>query len=206
MKISEKIKNIKARVFLHQSIDENEIFSAAINAKHTSNKVSFDEAMSLLTKPLSKQSNILLLELLRVSIDKNDSKLSSRLLKILLRKTNQSFVIQTILNGKNMIFRSKLIEEIKQNKKLKVNSKIYLFFMLYKMKKLPRKLLYKELMHDLDKLLLKYQSDTISKLTGNEWDNDYQQDLIQQKFLLRIMRATIFLAKIGYGGKAINFF
>ena len=206
MKISEKIKNIKARVFLHQSIDENEIFSAAINAKHTSNKVSFDEAMSLLTKPLSKQSNILLLELLRVSIDKNDSKLSSRLLKILLRKTNQSFVIQTILNGKNMILRSKLIEEIKQNKKLKVNSKIYLFFMLYKMKKLPRKLLYKELMHDLDKLLLKYQSDTISKLTGNEWDNDYQQDLIQQKFLLRIMRATIFLAKIGYGGKAINFF
>ena len=44
MKFSEQIKNIKARIFLNQDIDENEIFSIAINAKNSSDQVSFEEA------------------------------------------------------------------------------------------------------------------------------------------------------------------
>ena len=126
MKFSEQIKNIKARIFLNQDIDENEIFSIAINAKNASDQVSFDEASKLLSRPLSKQSNILLLELFRISINKDDKQLAQKLLKILLRKTNQSFVIHTVLNSQNLNLRSDLIECIKQNKKLKVNNKIYL--------------------------------------------------------------------------------
>ena len=126
MKFSEQIKNIKARIFLNQDIDENEIFSIAINAKNASDQTSFDEASKLLSRPLSKQSNILLLELFRISINKDDKQLAQKLLKILLRKTNQSFVIHTVLNSQNLNLRSDLIECIKQNKKLKVNNKIYL--------------------------------------------------------------------------------
>ena len=159
MKFSEQIKNIKARIFLNQDIDENEIFSIAINAKNASDQVSFDEASKLLSRPLSKQSNILLLELFRISMNNNDSQLAHKLLKILLRKTNQSFVIHTVLNSQNFNLRAKLIDSIKQNKKLKVNNKIYLLFMLWKMKRIPRKCLYKEIKTDLDKLLVKYQFD-----------------------------------------------
>ena len=61
MKFLKDIKNIKARILLNQNIDDNEIFSIAINAKNRSDQRSFDEAMKLLSKPLSKQSNILLL-------------------------------------------------------------------------------------------------------------------------------------------------
>ena len=119
MKFSEQIKNIKARIFLNQDIDENEIFSIAINAKNSSDQASFEEASKLLTRPLSKQSNILLLELFRISLSKDDSQLAQKLIKILLRKTNQSFVIHTVLNSQNFNLRSDLIECIKQNKKLK---------------------------------------------------------------------------------------
>ena len=206
MKFSEQIKNIKARIFLNQDIDENEIFSIAINAKNSSDQVSFEEASKLLTRPLSKQSNILLLELFRISINKGDSRLAHKLLKILLRKTNQSFVIHTVLSSKNFNLRTKLIKCIKQNKKLKVNNKIYLLFMLWKMKRIPRKLLYKEFKTDLDKLLKKYQFDINNNINFDNWDWEYEQELIRKKFLLRAMRATIFLAKIGYSGKAIKFF
>ena len=72
MKFSEQIKNIKARIFLNQDIEENEIFSIAINAKNSSDQVSFEEASKLLTRPLSKQSNILLLELFRISLSKDE--------------------------------------------------------------------------------------------------------------------------------------
>jgi len=201
-----ELKNIKARIFLNTDLDDNEIFSIAINAKNCSNQKPFEEALKLLSKPLSKQSNILLLELFRISIDKNDSQLAHKLLKILLRKTNQSFVIHTVLNSKNFKLRAKLIESIRQNKKLKVNNKIYLLFMLWKMKRIPRKLLYKEVKTDLDKLLLKYQYDINSNICSDDWDFNYQQQLIQKRFLLRVMRGTIFLAKIGYSGKAISFF
>ena len=109
MKFSEQIKNIKARIFLNQDIDENEIFSIAINAKNSSDQASFEEASKLLSRPLSKQSNILLLELFRISINKGDSRLAHKLLKILLRKTNQSFVIHTVLSSKNFNLRTKLI-------------------------------------------------------------------------------------------------
>ena len=102
MKSLEEIKNIKARIFLNQDIDENEVFSIAINAKNSSDQESFEEASKLLSRPLSKQSNILLLELFRISINKNDSQLAHKLLKILLRKTNQSFVIHTVLNSQNL--------------------------------------------------------------------------------------------------------
>ena len=208
MKFSEQIKNIKARIFLNQDIDENEIFSIAINAKNASDQVSFDEASKLLSRPLSKQSNILLLELFRVSINKDDKQLAQKLLKILLRKTNQSFVIHTVLNSQNLNLRSDLIECIKQNKKLKVNNKNYLLLKLWEMRLVSRKLLYKEVKTDLDKLLLKYQFDIDSDIAADEydWDFEYQQEVIQRKFLLRAMRATIFLAKIGYSGKAISFF
>ena len=208
MKFSEQIKNIKARIFLNQDIDENEIFSIAINAKNASDQVSFDEASKLLSRPLSKQSNILLLELFRISINKDDKQLAQKLLKILLRKTNQSFVIHTVLNSQNFNLRSDLIECIKQNKKLKVNNKIYLLLKLWEMRLVTRKLLYKEVKTDLDKLLLKYQFDIDSDIAADEydWDFEYQQEVIQKKFLLRAMRATIFLAKIGYSGKAISFF
>jgi len=206
MPSSEGIKKIKARIFLNQNIHDNEIFSVAINAKNRSDQKSFDEALKLLSKPLSKQSNILLLELFRISINNNDSQLAHKLLKILLRKTNQSFVIHTVLNSKNFSLRTKLIECIKQNKKLKVNNKIYLLFMLWKMKRIPRKLLYKEVKTDLDKLLVKYQLDINNKIDFDNWDWEYEQELIRKKFLLRVMRTTIFLAKIGYSGKAIKFF
>ena len=208
MKFLEQIKNIKARIFLNQDIDENEIFSIAINAKNASDQVSFDEASKLLSRPLSKQSNILLLELFRVSINKDDKQLAQKLLKILLRKTNQSFVIHTVLNSQNLNLRSDLIECIKQNKKLKVNNKNYLLLKLWEMRLVTRKLLYKEVKTDLDKLLLKYQFDIDSDIAADEydWDFEYQQEVIQRKFLLRAMRATIFLAKIGYSGKAISFF
>ena len=144
MKFSEQIKNIKARIFLNQDIDENEIFSIAINAKNSSDQASFEEASKLLTRPLSKQSNILLLELFRISLSKDDSQLAQKLIKILLRKTNQSFVIHTVLNSQNFNLRAKLIDSIKQNKKLKVNNKIYLLFMLWKMKRIPSKFLYND--------------------------------------------------------------
>jgi len=206
MPSSEGIKKIKARIFLNQNIHDNEIFSVAINAKNRSDQKSFDEALKLLSKPLSKQSNILLLELFRISINNNDSQLAHKLLKILLRKTNQSFVIHTVLNSKNFSLRTKLIECIKQNKKLKVNNKIYLLFMLWKMKRIPRKLLYKEVKTDLDKLLVKYQLDINNKIDFDDWDWEYEQELIRKRFLLQVMRATIFLAKIGYSGKAIKFF
>ena len=205
MKFLTEIRNIKARIFLNKNLDDNEIFSIAINAKNCSDQKSFDEAFKLLSKPLSKQSNILLLELFRISINNNDSKLANKLLKILLRKTNQSFVIHTVLKSKNFSLRGKLIECIKQNKKLKVNNKIYLLFMLWKMKRIPRKLLYKEVKTDLDKLLVKYQSD-INNNDFDNWDWEYEQELIRKRFLLQVMRATIFLAKIGYSGKAIKFF
>ncbi len=201
-----ELKNIKARIFLNHNLDDNEIFSVAINAKNCSHQKSFDEALKLLSKPLSKQSNILLLELFRISLNKSDSQLAHKLLKILLRKTNQSFVIYTVLNSQNFNLRAKLIESIKQNKKLKVNNKIYLLFMLWKMKRIPRKLLYKEIKTDLDKLLVKYQLDINNKIDFDDWDWEYEQELIRKKFLLRVMRATIFLAKIGYSGKAIKFF
>ena len=206
MKFLTEIKNIKARIFLNKSLDDNEIFSIAINAKNCSDQKSFDEALKLLSKPLSKQSNILLLELFRISMNNNDSQLAHKLLKILLRKTNQSFVIHAVLNSQNINLRAKLIESIKQNKKLKVNNKIYLLFMLWKMKRIPRKLLYKEVKTDLDKLLKKYQFDINNNVDFDSWHWEYEQDLIRKKFLLRVMRATIFLAKIGYSGKAIKFF
>ncbi|MDC3025672.1 hypothetical protein OA192_01240, partial [Pseudomonadota bacterium] len=206
MKFLTEIKNIKARIFLNKSLDDNEIFSIAINAKNCSDQKSFDEALKLLSKPLSKQSNILLLELFRISLNKNDSQLAHKLLKILFRKTNQSFVIHTVLNSQNFGLRAKLIESIKQNKKLKVNNKIYLLFILWKMKRIPRKLLYREVKTDLDKLLKKYQFDINNNIDFDNWDWEYEQELIRKRFLLRLMRATIFLAKIGYSGKAIRFF
>ena len=209
MKSSEEIKNIKARVFLNQDIDENEVFSIAINAKNCSDQKSFEEALKLLSRPLSKQSNILLLELFRISLTKDDNQLAHKLLKILLRKTNQSFVIHTVLNSQNFNLRSDLIEYIKQNKKLKVNNKNYLLLKLWEMGLITRKLLYKEVKTDLDKMLLKYQFDIDRNIATDEydyWDFEYQQELIQRKFLLGTMRATIFLAKIGYSGKAISFF
>ena len=156
MKFSEQIKNIKARIFLNQDIDENEIFSIAINAKNSSDQASFEEASKLLTRPLSKQSNILLLELFRISLSKDDSQLAQKLIKILLRKTNQSFVIHTVLNSQNFNLRSDLIECIKQNKKLKVNNKIYLLLKLWEMRLITRKLLYKEVKTDLEKYMLEY--------------------------------------------------
>ena len=78
--------------------------------------------------------------------------------------------------------------------------------MLWKMKRIPRKLLYKEFKTDLDKLLKKYQFDINNNIDFDNWDWEYEQELIRKKFLLRVMRATIFLAKIGYSGKAIKFF
>ena len=72
---------------------------------------------------------------------------------------------------------------------------------------MTRKLLYKEVKTDLEKLLLKYQFDIDSDIAAEQydWGFEYQQEVIQRKFLLRAMRATIFLAKIGYSGKAISF-
>ena len=69
-----------------------------------------------------------------------------------------------------------------------------------------QKLLYKEVKTDLDKLLVKYQSDINNNIDFDNWDWEYEQELIRKRFLLQVMRATIFLAKIGYSGKAIKFF
>ena len=43
-----ELKSIKARIFLNKNLDDNEIFSIAINAKNCSHQKSFDEAL----KPL----------------------------------------------------------------------------------------------------------------------------------------------------------
>ena len=208
MQFVKEIKNIKARKFLHQEIDENEIFSIAINAKNRSDQNSFDEAMKLLSKPLSKQSNILLLELFRISIKKNDSKLAIRLLKILLRKTNQSFVIHTVLNLKNSTLRAKLIEDIKQNKKLEATNRVYLYFRQWEMNRIPRKLLVQEINKVLKNILLQYQFDIykVSFTRSVTFDErDYLQNL-NKRFLLELMNGVVLLAKIGCSGKAVSFF
>ena len=208
MQFVKEIKNIKARKFLHQEIDENEIFSIAINAKNRSDQNSFDEAMKLLSKPLSKQSNILLLELFRISINKNDSKLAIRLLKILLRKTNQSFVIHTVLNLKNSTLRAKLIEDIKQNKKLEATNRVYLYFRQWEMNRIPRKLLVQEINKVLKNILLQYQFDIykVSFTRSVTFDErDYLQNL-NKRFLLELMNGVVLLAKIGCSGKAVSFF
>ena len=206
MKFLKDVKSIKARIFLNQDIDDNEIFSIAINAKNRSEQRSFDEAMKLLSKPLSKQSNILLLELFRISINKNDSKLALRLANILVRKTNQSFVIRTVLDSQNYTLRRKLIESIEQNKKLKASNKIYLFSMLWQMKKIPKKLLLEKVKLYLDKLLFEYQFDIGKEAEPDNWYLSHQNELANKRFLLNLMNLTIFLAKIGYAKKAISYF
>ena len=202
MPSSEGIKKIKARIFLNQDVHDNEIFSIAIDAKDNSNQGSFDQAIKLLKKPLSKQSNILLLELFRIATKKNDEELSLRLLKILLAKTNQSFVIYSAIKSKNIKLRSRLIEAIKDYKKLKPNNKIYLFYMLWKMKKASRKTLYKLIKTQLDELVDDYKFRFSSSLgsekaTFDESTGRYEFILRHENFLLEVMRGTILLAKIG---------
>ena len=211
MTSSEGIKKIKARIFLNQNIHDNEIFSIAIDAKNNSNQKSFDQAIKLLGNPLSKQSNILLLELFRVAIKKNDEELSLRLLKILLAKTNQSFVIYLAIKSENIKLRSRLIEAIKHNKKLKPKNKIYLFYMLWKMKKVSRRTLYILIKSQLDMLVDDYKyrfSSTLGseKATFDERTGRYEFILRHENYLLEVMRGTILLAKIGNAGKAIDFF
>ena len=53
-----------------------------------------------LSKPISKQSNILLLELYRVTLNSSNFNMAKRLTKILLNKTSQSFVIDTLMSCK----------------------------------------------------------------------------------------------------------
>lgn len=211
MPSSEGIKKIKARIFLNQDVHDNEIFSIAIDAKDNSNQGSFDQAIKLLKKPLSKQSNILLLELFRIATKKNDEELSLRLLKILLAKTNQSFVIYSAIKSKNIKLRSRLIEAIKDYKKLKPKNKIYLFYMLWKMKKASRKTLYKLIKTQLDELVDDYKFRFSSSLgsekaTFDESTGRYEFILRHENFLLEVMRGTILLAKIGNARKAVNFF
>jgi hypothetical protein len=202
-----ELKGFKAKIFLNHEVSDYEIFSHIINASDKGLDQAFTDAAYLLEKPLSKQSNILLLEYFRVAISRNNTEICLKLIKILLRKTNQSFVIHTAFQATNSKLKAALIEAIKHNKKLKVNSKIYFYLLLWRAKKISKKDFLKEVQYSLDKLLLSYQYQLKSSniFGGNMYDSSYSQKE-HRDFLLRAMRATIFLAKIGNGGKAVVFF
>ena len=202
-----ELKGFKAKIFLNHEISDYEIFSHIINASDKGLDKAFTDAAYLLEKPLSKQSNILLLEYFRVAISRNNTEICLKLIKILLRKTNQSFVIHTAFQATNPKLKAALIEVIKRNKKLKVNSKIYFYLLLWRAKKISKKDFLKKVEYYLDKLLLSYQYQLKSSNSfgGNMYDSFYLQKE-HNDFLLRAMRATIFLAKIGNSGKAVAFF
>ena len=202
-----ELKGFKAKIFLNHEVSDYEIFSHIINASDKGFDQAFTDAAYLLEKPLSKQSNILLLEYFRVAISRNNTETCLKLLKILLRKTNQSFVIHTAFQATNSKLKAALVEAIKHNKKLKVNSKIYFYLLLWRAKKISKKVFLKELQYCLDKLLLSYQYQLKSSNSfgGNMYDS-FSLQKEHNDFLLRAMRATIFLAKIGNSGKAVVFF
>ena len=146
-----ELKGFKAKIFLNHEVSDYEIFSHIINASDKGLDQAFTDAAYLLEKPLSKQSNILLLEYFRVAISRNNTETCLKLLKILLRKTNQSFVIHTAFQATNSKLKAALVEAIKHNKKLKVNSKIYLYLLLWRAKKISKKVF---CIRSLDKMLL----------------------------------------------------
>ena len=52
-----KLKNIKARIFLNKDLDDNEIFSIAINAKNSSDQKHFKEALKLHQKTFDESNS-----------------------------------------------------------------------------------------------------------------------------------------------------
>ena len=135
----EKVNTIKARALLGETINDQELLSYAINALNDGDASSHEWLIKRLNKPISKQSNILLLELYRIILNSSNYNMAERLTKILLNKTSQSFVIDTLMSCKNFKLRGRLIEFIKQNTKFKASNEIYFYYALYKIKKITRK-------------------------------------------------------------------
>ena len=137
------LKKIKARIFLNQSIHENEIFSNVINAKSRNDNASYKEALTMLRKPLSKQSKILLLEYFRITIQQADEKTSLKLLKTLLSKTNQSFVIDLVFKYQKTQCFNSLIKLLINYDGYKSNNALFLLFRLWENKIYTRIVVFK---------------------------------------------------------------
>ena len=78
MNNQKKINTIKARLLLGETVDDQEMLSYAINALDKSD-INYKWFLKALKKPLSKQSNILLLELYRVTLNNSNFEMAKRL-------------------------------------------------------------------------------------------------------------------------------
>ena len=206
------LKKIKARIFLNQSIHENEIFSNVINAKSRNDNASYKEALTMLRKPLSKQSKILLLEYFRITIQQADEKTSQKLLKTLLSKTNQSFVIDLVFKYQKTQCFNSLIKLLINYDGYKSNNALFLLFRLWENKIYTRKKILTLLNNY--KLSLMKQLDLANSFylfCGPILDrNQAYYDPIHpyprhRKILLKAMEIAIFLTKIGVPRKAAIF-
>ena len=219
----EKVNTIKARALLGETINDQELLSYAINALNDGDASSHEWLIKRLNKPISKQSNILLLELYRIILNSSNYNMAERLTKILLNKTSQSFVIDTLMSCKNFKLRGRLIEFIKQNTKFKASNEIYFYYALYKIKKITRKAFVDKIDVEVKKLTKRKNTDyhklndQIKVLKNNPnydwdcpWNNDphnphfpayfdaaWEENKIEKQNLINVMNLSILFAKIG---------
>lgn len=198
MNHQEKINTIKARILLGETINDQEILSYAINALNE-NAVNYKWFLKALEKPLSKQSNILLLELYRVTLNTSNFEMAKRLTKILLNKTSQPFVIDALMNCKNFKLRSALIKFIKQNAKFKGLNEIYFFYRLYVLRKISRKVF-------VNKIDLKIIQITEERNNSPYAPFEWEKLEVDKQYLLRVMNLSVLLGKIGLAKKGEGLF
>ena len=232
MNHQEKINTIKARALLGETTNDQELLSYAINALNDGDTSSHEWLIKRLSKPISKQSNILLLELYRVTLNSSNLNMAKRLTKILLNKTSQSFVIDTLMSCKNFKLRSRLIEFIKQNTKFKASNEIYFYYALYKKKKITRKAFVDRIDVEVKKLTKRKNTnhhklnDQIKDLKNNPnydwdcpWNNDphdphfpayfdaaWEKGQIDKQNLINIMNLSILFAKVGLAKRGETLF
>ena len=228
----EKVNTIKARALLGETINDQELLSYAINALNDGDTSSHEWLIKRLNKPISKQSNILLLELYRVTLNSSNFNMAKRLTKILLKKTSQSFVIDTLMSCKNFKLRSRLIEFIKQNTKFKASNEIYFYYALYKIKKITRTAFVDRIDIEVKKLTKKKSTDhhklndQIKDLKNNPnydwdcpWNNDpqnpdfpayfdepWEKNQIDKQNLMNVMNLSILFAKVGLAKRGETLF
>ena len=137
----DKLKELKAKVFLGIEVEYEEWFSLGINATCFDDTSTSEAAFKMLDRPIRKCSNFLLLEYFRVLLEKETTKKdqATKLLKTLLSKTSKSFVIRTVLDSPNKILRKHLIEELKQYKRFKDRDKLFLIEILWERGVISRK-------------------------------------------------------------------
>ena len=198
MNHQKKINTIKARLLLGETINDQEMLSYAINALNESD-INYKWFLKALKKPLSKQSNILLLELYRVTLINSNFEIAKRLTKILLNKTSQSFVIDTLMNCKNFKLRNALIKFVEQNTKFKGLNGVYFFYRLYLARKISRKVFVGE-------IDLKIKQITKEKNTSPYRALGWERLEVDKQYLLKIMNLSVLMAKIGLAKKGEGLF